>query len=92
MMAEFGVLRLHVRCSKEVPLQQMKNGMKPCPERSDGYTRTLVRDVGRTLIGSECKYCGLVIVGSVPEITDDERRHRDTCSAPDTAGLDMREP
>ena len=50
-----------------------------CPENSDGYTRMLVRDVGRILIWSECDYCGLVIVGSVPDITEDENRHREKC-------------
>jgi len=45
----------------------------------DGYTRSLVREGQRVLIESKCDYCGVVLVGSVPQLQQDEERHRLKC-------------
>ena len=45
----------------------------------DGYTRNLVEEGERKLILSLCDYCGLVIVGSVPKLKEEEDSHRLSC-------------
>ncbi len=45
-----------------------------------GFTRTLVKVQFRTIIRSQCDYCGLQMVGSVTEtLREDELAHREFC-------------
>ncbi len=46
---------------------------------TDGYTRSLIQEGERTLIRTVCDYCGVEIVGSVPQLKEQEDRHRVWC-------------
>jgi len=49
------------------------------PQSAPAYDRELVHVERRTLVSSTCQYCGFRILGSAPEISDDEWAHREKC-------------
>ncbi len=53
------------------------------PEAPEGYTRVLRRVNYKTIIRSQCDYCGLLLASETAEdIWAEEMEHREFCHAP----------